>query len=116
MLIKPKTTVCKLKVIYLGKLDCFQLTRSASANFKFQSSAKVKIDQVNPFVPKFLVFGIFASDFEFDILIEHYRRLDENFFCISLFIFYFTSVLLKGRWELACCFWYYPLYYKQRYK
>ena len=46
MLIEIKTSACKLKAIYLGEVDRFQLTRSTLANFKFQSLAKVKIDQV----------------------------------------------------------------------
>ena len=47
MLIELKTTACKLKAIYFGEVDCFQLARSTLANFKFQCLAKVKIDQVN---------------------------------------------------------------------
>ena len=46
MLIELKTTACKLKAIYFGEVDRFQLTRSTLANFKFQCLAKVKIDQV----------------------------------------------------------------------
>ena len=46
MLIKSKTTACKLKASYLGEVDRFQLTRSTLANIKCQSLAKVKIDQV----------------------------------------------------------------------
>ena len=50
---------------------------------------RTRLEQLNPFVPNFLVFGFFASDFEFDILIEHYRRLNENFFvflCLSFIL------------------------------
>ena len=46
MLIEPKTTACKLKAIYFGKDGRFQLAQSTLANFKFQSLAIIKIDQV----------------------------------------------------------------------
>ena len=46
MLIEPNTTACKLKAIYFGEVDRFQLTRSTLANFKFQCLAKVKTDQI----------------------------------------------------------------------
>ena len=44
---RTETTACKLKAIYFGEVDRFELTRSTLANFKFQCLAKVKIDQVN---------------------------------------------------------------------
>ena len=87
----PNVVILKIQIVITEITNKYaQLRKLSRKEVKSKTKPLLTKDLLNPFVSNFLVFGIFASDFEFDILIEHYRRLDENFFvflCLSFILF-----------------------------